>query len=917
MMFLLAHDLTFPFEEGIKTIPITQELASLSAELLGLCSNRSDEDDQYEVDRSEDHDQGESTSLVNRSDSPLVAQWPTVPRSAYGTISTIHASSVESEEASVRRVSWYGRSRAVGVPLIVFAIWSFAVTLYTYNIAPTPAPGEVCRWWCVHLPLSDSVVSYISLGLFLLLSFWLNSAYKHYESGVFLWNVQVRRRISELAVLFSRLLAPEDRPRALAHLSAVPFVAGAWLRDSSDLSSLESVLAPKDFNSLKASSEPITYTLSVLSEYAYGVPRSCGNAVHALSEATLALEQTIIDCQAIKKVPVPQPYTIHLALFITVWLGLLPFNAVQQLGFFAVIVLLPVAYSVIKLFNIGCEMTDPFGTDLHDIPVIPIAHEMRAIVKQTYLDLCSNSPSESEEEANGRESDARSHDFGHSDTERLADNGSVVESEQEADEVAGNLDESKNGEDYPSSRFMATPTMSGLRERPDVTPSVRKSLGDIVRALPSVSTFPLVLVTIWTVSAVFISRALSSLWNPFTADICRNWCSPVDIDTGTLANIGFALFTILAFRAADAISRYENGASLLYELRTQLRSLAVELSLIAGPDSAELRRVVAHLSQVPLSLRDNLLVIVRSEGSNESLLSDKDWKAVCRHPRPVDYLLGVVENFVLELNADACKDIESFEPIHPATDRIINLERVNRVREMVETAFNVKRFPVIPSYTQHQRVFTALWLFLLPLSMTADLGWYTILWAPLIAYAVFGLETISNKLVDPFGTDDIDIPVDDLCRRASSAVLDGVCSVHWGSVRLPERFEQPPLTGFGISVEGSRIHNKFALPRLKSSQNGEEPGKKDLAVTFSSSVEAKVEPTLYAHFSHSVPWSAITAVSCWALIAVVLSYVTRELGTETRWWSSRLSVSSDVAGYVSFGGAYIEPSNFQFPILVL
>lgn len=104
------------------------------------------------------------------------------------------------------------------------------------------------------------------------------------------------------------------------------------------------------------------------------------------------------------------------------------------------------------------------------------------------------------------------------------------------------------------------------------------------------------------------------------ADECSIRSARVDIYTDTLLNIDFGLFTVLAFRAADAVFRCEHGASLLYELRSHVRYTAVKLSPIVGPDS--LRRVMAHLTQVPLSLSVSHLANFRSKESNDSLLSD-------------------------------------------------------------------------------------------------------------------------------------------------------------------------------------------------------------------------------------------------------------------------------------------------------
>lgn len=872
MLFHIAHDLAFPFEEGVQAIPLTHEFASLSSEILSICGFP----DKLVKGRHESgngassaiSDGDESNSLI-QEDTPDISKWPSTSETTYGTLSTIHNSSSQTTRSAVRQVAWYARSHTLAFSLFVFVLWSILVTLLTRAIASPPEPGEVCRWWCVHLPVSANVMGYISLGLFLLLSFWLDDCYGQYESGLALWNIQTRRHVDELAVLISKVLPPEDRQRAMAHLTATIQVAAGWLRGTSDLSALEGVLSASDLEAVKASSDRVSHCITVLAGIAYRSERSCGSAAHAMLQSLVALEQTIVSCQSVKKVPVPPPYTRHLALFITIWLALLPFISVQQLGYLAVLVLLPVAYSVVNLFNIGMEMTDPFGTDPHDIPVLSIANEIRSTIRHSNHDIQDDSYSSGD-----------------------------------------------GSETYSRQKFRPSSAPFDSQARFEITPTFGRTLRAALNSMPSVSAFPQVLATVWSVIAVILSRVLSYWWSPLLSNACRHWCSPIDIDTGTLGNIGFALFSILAFRAADAIQRYERGASLLYNLRLQLRTLAVELCLVGSTDSSNvLERVVAHLVQIPLSLRDTLLATVRSDDSKEGLLSDDDWHALLRHPYPVEYLIHVVESYVLKLNVDACEGIGPREPICPDTDRLVILGRVNQIREIVSTVYNIKRFPVIASYTQHQRVFTALWLFLLPLSLTPTLGWFTIICAPLIAYAVFGLETIANKLVDPFGDDDIDIPVDELCRNASNAVIDAVLSLAWGTTPLPNSVGKPKAVGLGVSVHDTQVHYKYNVARISGvSSEDEAKDSQDVAISFSSPMDDKIKPTMYAHIVHSLPWGAVITASVWALIVVTASFVLRDDVHAGRWWASRISISPMVSAFISFGGKPLSFVLFWFVV---
>lgn len=73
-MFRLVHSLsTSLFDEGNQSIPATRRLAGLPAELLCLCSGRSDEHEDDTADHTENGDGEKTSSLVNLSNSLYIA----------------------------------------------------------------------------------------------------------------------------------------------------------------------------------------------------------------------------------------------------------------------------------------------------------------------------------------------------------------------------------------------------------------------------------------------------------------------------------------------------------------------------------------------------------------------------------------------------------------------------------------------------------------------------------------------------------------------------------------------------------------------------------------------------------------------------------------------------------------------------
>lgn len=57
-----------------------------------------------------------------------------------------------------------------------------------------------------------------------------------------------------------------------------------------------------------------------------------------------------------------------------------------------------------------------------------------------------------------------------------------------------------------------------------------------------------------------------------------------------------------------------------------------------------------------------------------------------------------------------------------------------------------------------------MYCFTLPFALVSSYGWYTILDVLLIAYVFFGIEEIGVEIEGPFGTDDNDLPLEDICE---------------------------------------------------------------------------------------------------------------------------------------------------------
>lgn len=232
---------------------------------------------------------------------------------------------------------------------------------------------------------------------------------------------------------------------------------------------------------------------------------------------------------------------------------------------------------------------------------------------------------------------------------------------------------------------------------------------------------------------------------------CPEWCSPVDIEGSVLSNVGFALFLILSFRAADVVDRYEEGARTIYAINLNLKALAVEAvqSFSDGfLHTKDKERIVAHIVEIPLHFRDQLLGSkFDKENPLDSLLSQDDKNILDNKNDQIDYLLKVIQAYYFAADMPgSSRPLKDADPnLLPEYSGLISETRVSRLRVLFAQITSAKQFPVVGSYKRHQYMFSALWLALLPFSVTKQTGYFTIHWASLISYGVLALEGLAQK----------------------------------------------------------------------------------------------------------------------------------------------------------------------------
>lgn len=877
MLFIISHALNEPFGRNIHGIKLNRLSARIARDLLVMYAacplSR-------EVLMDENHET--PTWLEDSLD---------FQADKLGMTKRITNQAKTTVKSTIDRLRSRPISSSVKFSMLLFLGWCCFIIVLTHQVSQGDAHAQVYeenppRWWWLYIPITAETMNYISLGVFLVLGIWLNEAYDRYWRGLQLWQSDIRPKLQHFAFQICMtcrrgLWHERDRERILSYAAALPYAIKHHLRGSRDLSELRGILSEKDlFTLTKAPIIPL-HIYDVLSAYMMEVdstllsaPTSIlstfGAASVMLTNNLPNMEVGFFGCNNLLKFPIAPAFTKHLELFTAFWLALLPLTIVLHDGFLSFLYLIPIGYSILKLLDLGREMSYPFNTCCDDIPLNRFCEELKQSIVDTY-----------------RQTSGGVHHFIHKSP---YDRGSFMPKPRNG------IQEHAAGSETDF-ELKIIPTFSG-------------SLRKFIRRLPRVSIWAQAIVLLWAVVATLISWRLRVLWPSKQSD-CMKWCSPIDVQPNVLSNIGFALFMILAFRVSDALGRYAQGAQAIFDLRVQLRSLAIEVvqSFRDGMmHECDKERIVAHIIQIPICFRSILLEgTLEGESGKKGLLSGEDQEEFENASEPLDHLLKTVEAYFLTADMP---DKAEYQQMDKTVGFIIIFSvimRMGRIRELIAKILSVKEFPVVGSYVRHQRVFMWLWLILLPLAMTSWTGFFTIFWATLISYGVLALEAIAVKLVDPFGSHSSGLPVDEMFKKSTNAILESLRSVEWDIFRPVRSSVIDEPSCIGSMMIGNKIFENYTLPRLEPRPEAECGAGPRFEVPYTP----KMKPSLLAHFLRSVPYRAVAVITLWATIACVMSFISRTGSEASRWWTPFISVHQSVTGYISFGaftslGFYVQ-----------
>ena len=217
--------------------------------------------------------------------------------------------------------------------------------------------------------------------------------------------------------------------------------------------------------------------------------------------------------------------------------------------------------------------------------------------------------------------------------------------------------------------------------------------------------------------------------------------------------LGFVLSMLLVFRTNSAYDRWWEGRKLWGSTVNNSRNLALKLSviLIHQKDKQEIKHLITnYVFAFKNHLRGKYIQeeFTTTDNINLSQFADANHK-----PNLIaKSLYSKINSFYIN------KDITGDQLI------ILN-EELKSFTENVGACERIKNSPIPYSYNIFLKKMIFLYIISLPVFFGSEFGYTTVPIAIIVLYVFASIELIAEEIEDPFGEDDNDLPLDDICQR--------------------------------------------------------------------------------------------------------------------------------------------------------
>lgn len=221
--------------------------------------------------------------------------------------------------------------------------------------------------------------------------------------------------------------------------------------------------------------------------------------------------------------------------------------------------------------------------------------------------------------------------------------------------------------------------------------------------------------------------------------------------------VGFVISLLLVFRTNTAYDRWWEGRRKWGEMVNDSRNLAVKLSTLQfnEEDNDFFRRMISNFT---FATKEHLRRNVKLE---ELELTGEELKEIRQKNHvPVE---------IIHLMFKRLKRLKMEDKLSPIEYLAIN-DNLDSLMDSLGACERILNTPIPFSYSLFLKKFIFIYTTTLPLAFVSVFGYFSAIIATFVFYVLVSMEVLAEEIEDPFGTDDNDLPTDQLCTTIKNNV---------------------------------------------------------------------------------------------------------------------------------------------------
>lgn len=224
--------------------------------------------------------------------------------------------------------------------------------------------------------------------------------------------------------------------------------------------------------------------------------------------------------------------------------------------------------------------------------------------------------------------------------------------------------------------------------------------------------------------------------------------------------VGFVLSLLLVFRTNTGYDRWWEGRKKWGELVNNTRNLAIKISTLKAfnkDDKAFFARMIPNLA---FAMKEHLREGVILE---ELDLTEAEKMILKNKNHEVNYITKMLYEKIAEAKNKKTLSDEEFIVIDT------NLKTFADINGACE---RIKNTPIPYSYSLFLKKFIFIYVTTMPLAFVASFGYWSVLITTFVFYILVSMEILAEEIEEPFGIDDNDLPLDDLCMKIKANIQE-------------------------------------------------------------------------------------------------------------------------------------------------